>query len=277
MSEAVVVTGASTGIGFATAELLAGSGYVVFAGVRSDADAARLGAAHANIRPLHLDVTSTASIEAAAREVSAAGVAPLALVNNAGIALGGPLEILPINELRRQFEVNLFGAVAVTQRFLPLLRERPSRVVFVGSISGRLAVPYIAPYSASKFALRAVADALRVELAPLNVAVSLIEPGSVKTPIWEKGRKTASAAEIPPGAPAHYRTAVDALMRQTQLEEKAGMPVERVSEAILHAIAAPSPRAYYVLGGPARIGSVIATLFPAKMRDRLIRKSMRLP
>jgi NAD(P)-dependent dehydrogenase (short-subunit alcohol dehydrogenase family) len=245
--------------------------------VRNDADASRLAAMHGNIRPLHLDVTDPASIEAAEGGVAASGIPLHGLVNNAGIALGGPLEVLPIDELRRQFEVNLFGAVAVTQRFLPLLRKAPSRIVFVGSISGRLAVPYIAPYSASKFALRAVADALRVELAPLNVVVCLIEPGSVKTPIWAKGREIATTAVIPPDAPPHYRTAVASLIHQTELEERTGMPVERVSEAILHALTASRPRPYYLVGTPAHLGNILATFLPPRFRDTIMRRNMRLP
>jgi NAD(P)-dependent dehydrogenase (short-subunit alcohol dehydrogenase family) len=278
MNKAVAVTGASTGIGAATVALLAKYGFIVYAGVRSDADASRVAALHQNVRPLHVDVTDDQSIGAAARKIEAAGVPLCGLVNNAGIAVGGPLEIVPLQELRRQFEVNFFGAIAVTQRFLPLLRtSQPSRLVFVGSISGRLPVPYIAPYSASKFALRAAADALRVELAPMHIHVSLIEPGNVKTPIWEKGRRQANDAAIPENAPPHYRTAVAALVRQTEREERAGMPVERVSEAILGALTSRRPRAYYLLGAPARIGSVIATLLPPRVRDDLIRRAMRLP
>jgi NAD(P)-dependent dehydrogenase (short-subunit alcohol dehydrogenase family) len=258
-------------------ELLAQTGLFVFAGVRNDADAARLAAMHPNIHPLRIDVTDAASIDAAARDVANADISLRGLVNNAGIAVGGPLELLPIDDLRRQFEVNLFGQIAVTQRFLPLLRKAPSRLIFVGSISGRLAVPYIAPYSASKFAMRAVADALRVELAPMNVAVSLIEPGNVKTPIWSKGHKTARAATLPADAPKHYRAAYEALLRQTELGQRDGMPVERVSEAILHALTSPRPRAYYLLGMPARMGSILASYLPPRLRDSLIRRNMRLP
>ncbi|MDB5092090.1 MAG: Oxidoreductase, Glucose/ribitol dehydrogenase family, partial [Candidatus Eremiobacteraeota bacterium] len=187
-TEAIVVTGASTGIGAAAAAELARLGYVVFAGVRSDADASAVCALHENVRALRLDVTSAAEVAAAAGAVAASGLALQGVVNNAGIAVAGPLEYLPVDEWRRQFEVNLFGAVTVTQAFLPLLRPARGRLVFVGSVSGRLATPFIAPYSASKFALRAVTDALRIELFPFGLSVSLIEPGSVKTPIWQKGR-----------------------------------------------------------------------------------------
>ncbi len=277
-SEAIVVTGASTGIGAAAAAELARLGYVVFAGVRSDADAAVVAAFHENVRALRLDVTAAADVAAAADAVAASGLALRGVVNNAGIAVAGPLEYLPVDELRRQFEVNLFGAVAVTQAFLPQLRPARGRLVFVGSIAGRLATPFVAPYSASKFALRAVTDALRVELSPFGLSVSLIEPGSVKTPIWQKGRdgKDRLLRLLGPAAMDVYGRAIDAVFAATAHEERTGMPIERVTAAIAHALTARKPKANYLLGGPARAGSILA-FFPAGLRDRAIKKSMRLP
>jgi NAD(P)-dependent dehydrogenase (short-subunit alcohol dehydrogenase family) len=277
-TEAIVVTGASTGIGAAAAAELARLGYVVFAGVRSDADASAVRALHENVRALRLDVTAAAEVAAAADAVAASGFALRGLVNNAGIAVAGPLEYLPLDELRRQFEVNLFGAVAVTQAFLPLLRPARGRLVFVGSVSGRLATPFIAPYSASKFALRAVTDALRVELSPFGLSVSLIEPGSVKTPIWQKGHagKDRLLGLLGPAAMEHYGRAIDAVFAATAHEGRTAMPVERVTAAIVHALTARKPKANYLLGGPARAGSILA-LIPAGLRDRAIKKSMRLP
>jgi NAD(P)-dependent dehydrogenase (short-subunit alcohol dehydrogenase family) len=276
--EAIVITGASTGIGAAAAEALARDGFVVFAGVRNDADAARLSALHANLRPIRLDVTDRAQIAAAAEQLRASGFALRGLVNNAGIAVGGPLEFLPVDELRRQFEINVFGAIAVSQAFLPLLRLSRGRLVFIGSISGRLAVPFIGPYSGSKFALRAMTDALRVELAPSGIAVALIEPGSVKTPIWEKGRASRERllGLLGPKAMEHYGPQLEALYAGTDREEQSGMPVEVVTEAIRHALTARAPRANYVLGGSAKAGSILAIL-PASLRDKAIRRSMRLP
>jgi NAD(P)-dependent dehydrogenase (short-subunit alcohol dehydrogenase family) len=275
---AIVVTGASTGIGADAAATLARRGYIVYAGVRSDADGARVEAAAPNVRALRLDVTDATSIVAAARTVEAGGIALHGVINNAGIAIAGPLELLPVDELRRQFEVNLFGAVAVTQAFLPALRAARGRVVFVGSISGRLATPFIAPYSASKFALRAIADALRVELRPFGVQVALIEPGSVATPIWEKGRdgKDRLLALLGAEAPARYGAAIDAVFATTAHEERTGMAVERVSAAIVDALTAAKPKSNYLLGASARAGSILA-LLPAGLRDRAIRRAMRLP
>lgn len=273
----IVVSGASTGIGWTTAVLLAQRGYVAFAGVRSETDAARLRAAHENIRPVFLDVTDEASIAHAIGEITATGTPLLGVVSNAGIALGGPLERLPIAELRRQFEVNVFGAMAVVQAILPYLPARRGRIVFVGSIAGRLAVPYVAPYSASKFALRALSDALRNELAPDGIAVSLIEPGSVQTPIWKKGRESRDrlAALLGSDARPHYYPALEALLRQTEVEERTGIPPEQVARVILEALTARRPRANYLVGS-AKAGSVVAML-PSRLRDRLLRASQRHP
>lgn len=275
-AQAVVVTGASTGIGRDAALRLAGCGFTVYAGVRNDEAAASLTAAASvaangdRVRPLRLDVTDDAQIAAAAAAVAAGGCALAAVVGNAGIAIGGPLEYLPAAEFRRQFDVNVFGALAVAQAFLPQLRAARGRLVFVGSISGRLAIPFIAPYSASKFALRAIADALRMELLPAGIAVTLIEPGSVQTPIWEKGRASRERLLrlLPPAALEHYGPQLDAMFAQTLAEERTGMPVARVTRAIVHAVTAVRPRANYLIGMRARAGS-LAALLPARWRSRL--------
>jgi NAD(P)-dependent dehydrogenase (short-subunit alcohol dehydrogenase family) len=276
--EAVVVTGASSGIGAAAALLLAQEGFVAFAGVRNDADAARAESLHERVHAVRLDVTDRASIDAAAAHVAEHGHALRGVVANAGIAVGGPLEFLPVDEVRRQFEVNVFGALEVAQAFLPQLRDSRGRLVFVGSIAGRLAVPFIAPYSASKFALRALTDALRVELTSAGIAVTLIEPGSVKTPIWQKGRdaRDVMQARLGPSALERYGPQIDAVFAQTLREERAGMPVEQVARAILRALTTSKPRARYLVGGNARAGSVVALLPPA-LRDRVLRASLKLP
>ena len=276
--EAVVVTGASSGIGAGTAALLAEHGFVVFAGVRNDADAARVATLHQHVRPLRVDVTDRAAIHAAADAVAASGHVLRGVVSNAGIAVGGPLEFLPVDELRRIFEINVFGAVELAQAFLPQLRASRGRLVFVGSISGRLAVPFVAPYSASKFALRAFADALRIELGPAGIGVSLVEPSAVKTPIWSKGRDSRDEllALLPPQAMERYGAQMEAMFAQVEREEHGAMPVEDVARAILHAVTAPKPKARYLLGKGARAGSVVA-LLPTALRDRVMRASMKLP
>lgn len=274
----VVVSGASSGIGAATVALLARKGYTAFAGVRNDADAEQARATHPNVRPIVLDVTDRGSIDRGIAACRDFGVPLIGVVANAGIAIGGALEHMPIDWLRRQFEVNVFGALALVQAVLPHLPPQRGRIVLVGSISGRLAVPYIGPYSASKFALRALADALRVELAPAGIFVTLVEPGSSKTPIWRKGRDARQAilATLEGTPRAHYHAAVDAVMTQTESEEQTGMPPEVVAQAIVRAIASPRPRAQQILGTPARLGSILA-LLPPRWRDRAMRASMRLP
>jgi NAD(P)-dependent dehydrogenase (short-subunit alcohol dehydrogenase family) len=270
---AVVISGASTGIGAATGLLLAQRGYLVFAGVRTAADAERIEAAHANIRALHLDVTDLPSISAAAQIVRASGARLAGLVNNAGIAVAGPLEIVNIDELRMQFEVNVLGQIAVTQAFLPQLREDRGRIVFVGSVSGRFTLPLLAPYSASKFALRALADGLRAELAP-NIFVSLIEPGSVRTPIWRKGRDNYAGRRS--NLPARYQGAMDAMLQLSEREERTGISPDRVTRVIAHALFSPKPRANYLVGERARLGAAIVPLLPTSLRDRIFRKAVRL-
>jgi NAD(P)-dependent dehydrogenase (short-subunit alcohol dehydrogenase family) len=263
----VVVTGASSGIGAAAALALADAGFAVFAGFRSDADGERMSALHKHIQPVHLDVTDTASVKAASTHVLSSGVPLHGLVNNAGIAIGGPVEFLPIEEWRRLFDVNVFGAVATTQAFLPQLRADRGRIIFIGSISGRLAAPFLAPYSASKFALRAITDALRMEVAPAGVLVSIVEPGSVTTPIWSKGRQTRPQMERLLGAQgvALYGSELKDLLRASEEQERIGMPVERVSQAIVHALTARRPKTHYLVGS--RLASAASHL-PATLRDK---------
>lgn len=271
----VLVTGASTGIGFAAALLLANDGYRVFAGVRNQADARRLESANSNIRALSLDVQNLGEIAQAVQDVSQSGVPLCGLVNNAGIAVAGPLEYLPLEDFRRQFDVNVFGALAVTQAALPLLRETHGRIIFMSSVSGQIAPPFVGAYAASKFALEAIADAMRVELAPSGVGVSIIEPGNVRTPIWEKGRreKDALVARMPAQAVTHYGDAVEKLVRVTEREERTGIEPELVAQSVLHALRSPKPRARYAVGNPPAWQRRFATLLPAHLRDKLVSRS----
>src|SRR5690606_23377140 len=197
---AVLVTGASKGIGAACVARLAADGYHVYAGVRKEADGAALVRASASsVTPVLLDVSDAAMIADAVSliEQRSGSTALHAVVNNAGIAVAGPLEFLPLGELRRQLEVNVVGQIAVTQACLPLLRrahaadERAGRIVFMSSVSGRSALPFTGAYAASKFALEAAADSLRVELLPFGLRVVLVEPGVITTPIWETSRAVA--------------------------------------------------------------------------------------
>jgi NAD(P)-dependent dehydrogenase (short-subunit alcohol dehydrogenase family) len=278
MGRTAVVTGASTGIGEAAALQLRELGFDVYAGVRSDADAERLRAA--GLRPLRLDVTDHDGIAAAAEEVrDAVGPAGVAgLVNNAGIAVSGPVEFVPADDWRRQLEVNLIGQIATIQRFLPLVRAARGRVVNVSSIGGRIALPLAGPYAASKFALEAVSDSLRRELRGQGVEVSLIEPGGVKTPIWRKGLAAADElqAGMPPEADALYGGLVDAMRRQVDvIANDTGIEPRAVADAIAHALTARRPRTRYLVGRDAKLRWAIAKRLPDRAFDALVARTLR--
>ena len=255
-----LVTGASSGIGAATAARLARSGWRVFAGVR------RTGEAPEGTEEVLLDVTDAEQIASAAD-----GVGRLdALVNNAGIAIAMPLEFVPLDELRHQLEVNVVGQIAVTQAFLPALREARGRIVFVGSIAGKSALPFLGPYAASKHALEAVADSLRLELRPWGIRVSIVEPGSIRTPIWTRG--TAKADELLAAADgraaALYGGRVAAFRRVAAKRGAGGAPPEAVARVIEAALTSDRPPTRSLVGRDARIRAGIERL-PARARDRL--------
>ena len=198
--KAVLITGASSGIGQVTARELARRGFRVFAGVRQAADGERVAAqAGPRCTPVPLDVTDAASIAAAVEVMRSAG-GVYGLVNNAGIAVSGPLEYLALEDVQRQFAVNVFGTLAVTQALLPLLRRSLGRIVNVGSIAGRAGMPMVAPYAASKAALASLSASLRLELMPFDVLVSYVEPGAFRTPIWERSRSRATTT-VPRSTP----------------------------------------------------------------------------
>jgi NAD(P)-dependent dehydrogenase (short-subunit alcohol dehydrogenase family) len=252
---------------------LAEQGWHVFAGVRRDEDGQRLvGATTGMIEPLILDVTDEAGVEKAMGKV---GGQLTAVVNNAGVAVGGPVEYLPLDEWRRQFEVNVIGQVAVTQAALPLIREAGDggRVVFIGSIGGRLSTPLMGPYDASKFALEAIAESLRHELRPAGIKVVLIEPGAVRTPIWEKGRHSADGVEesLSPEAISRYRWAIDGVRKGIDLQERNGVPPTRVAEVVDRALTSPRPKARYLIGRDALVMATMARLLPDSARDFLVR------
>jgi NAD(P)-dependent dehydrogenase (short-subunit alcohol dehydrogenase family) len=268
-SGTVLVTGASTGIGEATVLHLRELGFQPLAGVRKDSDAERLEGM--GLRTVRLDVTDAGQIEAA-RE--ALGEEPLAgLVNNAGIAVAGPIEFLPVDQLRRQLEINLVGQVAVTQAFLPALRRARGRVVNVSSIGGRMALPLVGAYNMSKFGLEAFSDSLRRELLPLGVDVIVIEPGGVKTPIWKKGNELADemADGMPADAERLYGKLIAGLRKQTvKISESRGIEPREVAEAIGTALCAGRPRARYLVGRDAKSRALMIKLVPTRLIDRLV-------
>lgn len=268
----VVITGASTGIGKACALRLDQMGWHVFAGVRKERDAAALRAAASDrLRPLSIDVTDSDSIYAAAEEVQSSvdGLGLSGLVNNAGIAVGGPLEFIPIDQLRRQLDVNVTGQLAVTQAFLALLRRAQGRIVNMSSIAGRSATPMLGPYSASKHALEALTDSLRLELRPWGIHVSAVEPGEIDTPIWEKSLEVGKEmlAQLPPQAMELYGPLIDMML--DQVANAGGIPADEVAKSVIHALTDDNPRNRYVVGQDAHIRLWLERL-PDHIRDGII-------
>jgi NAD(P)-dependent dehydrogenase (short-subunit alcohol dehydrogenase family) len=195
------------------------------------------------------------------------------LVNNAGIARAGPLEFLPVEELRRQLDVNVVAQVAVTQAFLPALRRARGRIVFVGSIAGLSALPFIGAYSASKHALEAVADTLRLELAPSGVGVSIVEPGTIRTPIWEKSAAVANELmqDAPPELDELYGARIASFRRVALARARHGAPADDVAKAVEAALTASSPRPRALVGRDAKLRAIVERL-PDRLRDRLYRR-----
>lgn len=280
-SGAVVITGASTGIGAACALTLDRRGFQVFAGVRRVEDGDRLRQqSSARLSPLRLDVTDPASIRVATETVqSLVGQAGLAgLINNAGIAVAGPLEAVPMADLRRQFDVNVIGPAAVTQAFLPLLRRGRGRIVNMGSIAGRATMPLMGPYSASKHALEAMTDALRLELLPWGIRVSIIEPGAIATPIWEKSNQDAAALEAAsPDMARLYAGAVAAVKKVVAEAARRAIAPDAVVGAVVHALTASRPKTRYVVGWDAKIRALMAQWLPDRVADAVLIAALKLP
>ena len=277
-----LITGASTGIGRGSALSLDRKGHRVFAGVRRQEDAESLTKAGSDrLTTLFIDVTDEAGIVAARDTVGEAlGDKGLdGLVNNAGVAVPGPLEYLESADLRRQLEVNVIGQMAVTRQFIPMLRKARGRIVFMGSIAGIMATPFLGPYAASKHALEALSDSLRLELKPWGIQVAIIEPGATDTPIWDKGQSTADeiSEHLDEEAHALYDDAIDALRNAASEMGANAIPVSKVSKAVEHALTAQRPKTRYVVGRDARMQSVIRRVLPDRVRDRLVARMMKLP
>ena len=275
-----VITGASSGIGRACALRLTRAGWRVFAGVRRAQDGEQLRSeAGERLEPLMIDVVDEQSVRAAAERVQERTGGTLnGLVNNAGVAVSGPLEFVPLEQWRRQLEVNVIGQVAVTQAMLPALREGRGRIVYMGSVGGRSATPFIAPYAASKFALEGIADALRRELRKWGMWVSIVEPGSIDTPIWDKGRKDSRELidTLAPEARELYGSDLQAVQRAIEHVAARGLPPERVADAVFAALTAKRPRARYLIGREAQ-GRVLAeSVLSTRAFDAVIARAMGL-
>ena len=268
MPRLALVTGASTGIGRACALHLAGLGFHVLAGVRDPADAPD------GLEPVRLDVTSEADVGAAAERV---GAELHALVNNAGIAVSGPVEVVPVEEWRRQLEVNVLGQVAVTRAMLPAVFRTRGRIVNMSSIGGRVANPLFGPYSASKFALEAISDALRREVAEHGVRVVSVEPGGIATPIWGKGLDDARRLMEAAGEEQmrRYARLTDAVTRAVERIAREGLPPEEVARVVGEAVTAERPRARYVVGRPAKVQALAARLLPDRAFAAIVARARR--
>ncbi len=266
----VVVTGASTGMGAATARELARQGFHVLAGVRRDQDADAIRSP--GVEPVILDITDPAHVAALAERVAAGPHELYALVNNAGIQVNGPVEALPLEQWRRVFEVNLFGHVAVTQALLPALLRSRGRVISISSIGGKVAMPTYGAYAGAKFALEAVSDALRREVGPLGVRVIVVQPGGVRTEIATRGVATANqlAAGMTPEQTGRYGDLVDTINTMMATGTEAGVTAEAAARVIAKAVTARNPRTRYTVGRDAAMLLRLTRVLPDRALDRVI-------
>jgi len=274
----IVITGASTGIGYALVESFLAEGDRVWAGVRKIESLQPLQSRYSNLNILILDVTKSSDIEDSLKKMSnLAENEDFVLINNAGIAVGGPLEALPMTEWRGLFDINVFGLVEMTQKFLPLLRKHKGLVVNMGSLSGRLATPFLSPYTASKFAVRAISDALRRELRSYGVRVVLIEPGPIKTKIWGKALDKSGQLKkyLTPALSKVYGDVLDQLEYEVEQTALDAVPVDRVVEKVLAAVKSEKPCPYYPVGKNIGLILFLAQYFPTRILDRLLSRGFR--
>jgi NAD(P)-dependent dehydrogenase (short-subunit alcohol dehydrogenase family) len=268
---AVVVTGASTGIGRSTVVELVGAGFQVFGTVRREADAESLRQQFPElVTPLFMDLLDEDSVRAAGEVVNAAG--PLfGLVNNAGAALPGPLEIIPIEVFRRQIEINLTAQLLVTQVMLPALHRSAdqvgdARIIMIGSISGRLSGPMLGGYGAAKHGLAGLSSSLRAELAPFKIKVLLIEPGAIATPIWDRGRAAADHVQSQnPDISARYSDQIQAAAKMADRLAGSGLDASVAAKVILEALQDDNPPPRQVVGREAKVIAALARLLPYRV------------
>lgn len=270
-----MVTGASTGIGAASARELARRGFHVLAGVRREQDADALRAD--GIEPVILDITRPGHITELTAHVDARGGALRALVNNAAIQINAPVETLPLSEWRRQFEVNLFGHIAVTQALLPALRRGSGRVVNISSVGGRVAMATYGPYAGTKFALEAVSDALRRELAPSGVRVVVVEPGAIRTEMADRviAATNQQATAMSPQQQDRYGKLIRAINAQSAAHAPGGTSAADAALVIATAVTAPHPRTRYTIGRDAALITRLARILPDRLLDRVLAAGLR--
>jgi NAD(P)-dependent dehydrogenase (short-subunit alcohol dehydrogenase family) len=273
MAKTVMITGTSTGIGRACTERMAAAGWTVFAGVRKESDGESLRAFPGDIRPVMVDVVDAGQIDAmVARLTEEVGSHGLdGIVNNAGVANGGPIEALSDQDWRWHFDVNVFGVINVTRSCLPLLRTARGRVVNVASVGGRVASPMMGPYSAGKHAVEAVSEALRFELAGSGMQVACIEPGSIKTPIWDKAYEelTAVADTFDADTLKLYDRHIDMMYGFVSQGAKSGIEPAKVADAVFHALTSDRPKHRYLVGPDAKMVGIVSRL-PDRLRYRAL-------
>jgi NAD(P)-dependent dehydrogenase (short-subunit alcohol dehydrogenase family) len=277
----VLVTGASRGIGEASALYLDKLGFIVFAGIRKEEDGLKLKKNSSNrIMPVYLEITDSQSIEKAARTVSnEVGEHGLyGLVNNAGIAIAGPLELIPVDKIREQFEINVVGQIAIIQTFLPLLRKANGRIINISSKEGLLATPFVGPYCAAKFAMEAFSDVLRIELKPWKIPVSIIEPGVVATQLPRKSLNDAEIliSQLPGQASDLYNSCIANVRGIAENIINSAISADKVAITIAKALTASKPKNRYVVGGDARLIAFLAKFVPEWLRDRMIIKQLKI-
>lgn len=275
LEKLIVVTGASTGMGASAARELARQGFHVLAGVRRDRDADAMRST--GIEPVILDITNSEQVEALAARVVGDPRALHALVNNAGIQVNAPVEALPMAQWRRVFEVNLFGHVAVTQALLPALLRSKGRVINISSVGGKIAMPTYGAYAGAKFALEAVSDSLRREVAPRGVQVVVVEPGGVRTEIAARGIATANrlAAQMTPEQDERYGSLVQAINTLMASGTASGLTADAAARVIAKAVTARRPRTRYAIGRDAALLTRLARVLPDRTLDRVIAANLR--
>ncbi|HEV7703415.1 MAG TPA: SDR family NAD(P)-dependent oxidoreductase [Gemmatimonadaceae bacterium] len=278
------MTGTSSGIGRACALLLARQGFTVFAGVRKPADGEALQKdGGERVIPIQIDVTDHAAVTAAAKTVAVTlksrGETLFALVNNAGIGLAAPLEFQPLADIKQAFEINVVGQIAVTQAFLPLLRESRGRVVNICSVGDRIAIPFGAALNGSKAAFALMSESLRLELRPFGMHVVIIDPGAITTPAVDKtlGDPDVLLARMAPDASRLYGTFFRSFLARAGKRERNGSPPTVVADAVLAAVRDAHPRRRYIVGKGARTLATLPRVLPAPLLDRLRMKIFGMP
>ncbi|MFW5708636.1 MAG: SDR family oxidoreductase [Chloroflexota bacterium] len=274
-NKSILITGAASGIGLAATRQLHARGFEIFAGTLPGEDISNLQAlAKDRLHILPLDITNSDMIYTTRAKVQQSlGDRPLfGLFNNAGIAISGPLEFIPLDAIRQQMEVNVFGHIAMTQAFLPMLRQSRGRIVNTVSILGRITVAFSGSYCMSKYAMEAFTDALRLELRPFGVHVSAIEPGAINTPLWSKVRDNAEeiAEELPVEGQQLYGAGFKLMMRTASKTGTAGISPDRVAQAVAHAFMARRPRTRYIVGSDARLVAFLRRIVSDRVMDRIM-------